>query len=135
MKERQKLIRKKSNGIRDSAIKWLDSGLSMANSYPVARSIQLSSSLDGYTFRAFAKKVLGCIILCLSICGGSAIGVVSDQLPVDSPFVKNSWRASMILIYFFIPVLIENYFLFHKTNYRAMFSRKTYPIVLMACLC
>lgn len=92
--------------------------MSIAKSYSIGRSLQLSTPLDEDAFRIFLKKALGCVILSFSILGGSAIGVVSDAIPVDSPFAKNSWRASIIMIYFFIPVLIENYYLFHKTNYR-----------------
>ena len=131
MNERRKLITKKSS----SAMGWISSQISVANPVTVARSFKLSEPLDAEAFKGLAFKILGYVVLILSISGGSSIGVVSDMLPVDSPFIKNSWRAMMILIYFFIPVLIENYFLYHKTNYRAIFSRKTYPIVVMACIC
>jgi len=83
----------------------------------------------------FGKRMLGFIILGLSILGGSAIGVVSDGIPVDSPFTKNVWRSGVILIYFTIPMLIENYYMWHKTDYRSLLKPKAYGALLLTCLC
>lgn len=81
------------------------------------------------------KKATGFVVLGLSILGGSSIGVVSDSIPIDSPFSKNVWRSWIILIYFFIPMLIENYYTWHKTSYRDLLRPKAYALLLLTCLC
>lgn len=83
----------------------------------------------------FGKKILGFVILGLSILGGSSIGVVSDAIPIDSPFAKNSWRSCIILIYFFIPMIVENYYLWSKTNYRDLLKPSSYGALVLTCLC
>ena len=83
----------------------------------------------------FGKKIVGFVILALSILGGSAIGVVSDSIPIDSPFTKNCWRSCILLIYFFVPMLVENFYMWHKTNYRELFKPKPYCALLLTCFC
>ena len=81
------------------------------------------------------KKITGASILILSILGGSAIGVVSNELPCDSPFVKNAWRSVIVIIYFSIPSIIENYNLYSKTNYRKVFAPKAYFNLILTTMC
>ena len=40
----------------------------------------------------YAHKWLGTIMLSLSVLGGSSLGVVSNKVPAEGPFLKNAWR-------------------------------------------
>jgi len=51
--------------------------------------------------------MLGGIILTASIMGGSYTGAVSNLTPVKSPFIFSAWRSAIMVIYFFIPAVVE----------------------------
>ena len=63
------------------------------------------------TFKSSQKEsiwtLLGALILIASIIGGSSIGPISNFLPPESSFVKNSWRYGILAIFFVIPATIE----------------------------
>ena len=72
--------------------------------------------------RKYAHKILGTILLCLSVLGGSSVGVLSNIVTAEGPFLKNAWRfqSLMLVAVFLVPFyyLYDQYYLKYE-RYRA----------------
>lgn len=66
--------------------------------------------------------MLGTILLCLSVLGGSSVGVLSNVVTAEGPFLKNAWRfqSLMLVAVFLVPFyyLYDQYYLRYE-RYRA----------------
>ena len=51
--------------------------------------------------------IFGAILLVLCVLGGSLIGPVSNLVAPKNYALKNAWRMAILMIYFFIPCIVE----------------------------
>ena len=70
------------------------------------------------------KDILGIIVVCLAILGGSSIGALSNFVPVRTPFAKNAWRSGLNATIFIVPAYIEYRVKRASVNYRALLTFK-----------
>ena len=72
--------------------------------------------------RKYAHKNLGALLLLASILGGSSLGVMSNFIQAEGPFLKNAWRFQALLFVFVFMVpfffLYDRYYLRYE-RYRA----------------
>lgn len=68
-------------------------------------------------------KVIGAVILVLSVLGASTIGTISNFVPANGPFLKNTWRSGVLILYFVVPSLLEIINLIRK-NYQSSYIEK-----------
>lgn len=79
--------------------------------------------------------VIGSLLLCGAILGGSSIGVLANYIPVESAFAKNAWRSGLNVVIFTTPTLLEYLILRSKYNYAKMFTIKDYCVLLLTLMC
>ena len=68
------------------------------------------------------------------VLGGSLIGPVSNIVAPEDVFVKNIWRAGILVVYLLIPSLIEFKYK-KKSDYASFFTCKNYGIFTAVYIC
>ena len=71
-------------------------------------------------------------MLIFSILGGSSIGVLSNFMPVNTPFAKNAWRSGFIMLFLSGPAYMEYQYKRIDVDYTKLFTLKEYCTLLCA---
>ena len=79
-------------------------------------------------------RICGILFLSCCVLGGSLIGPVSNIVAPESVLIKNIWRCGVLVIYLFIPSLIEFKYK-KKADYASFFTCKQYGLFTVAYIC
>mmetsp|Transcript_9622 Transcript_9622/g.16163 ORF Transcript_9622/g.16163 Transcript_9622/m.16163 type:complete len:102 (+) Transcript_9622:143-448(+) len=64
--------------------------------------------------KKYAHKELGYVLLLLSVLGGASLGVISNRVSAQGPFLKNAWRFQSLL---FVFVLMIPFYVLYDRHY------------------
>jgi hypothetical protein len=77
----------------------------------------------------------GLSVLIGSMLGGSSIGVLTNFVPIQSPFAKNAWRSGLLCMTFFPLALLEYKHRRSQLNYRELINITQYLWLILTLFC